>query len=289
MDGTISPDSQYYILYEYFDSIPCGETRVLAVIRSDAQKLDSDGDESNDAVDAYPTRVNPLINYIVVGVDYPGKTTLKWCADRYEAAFEHYNMEYIRINIYDTCDFLTLWYGLKNMVVEGGNYVRSDHEYYRGVDNLVIICHGYRSYTVVNPNLPATDDNILMSSNYYNLSINQNTHINAIDLYSCYSGYIDNNTYAPAAILASYCQQVDYVYGYDGEARYASFVGYRSVHFYPECLGYYRFWGVSDDFEAPFSSLFDYDVVAPTYVRHVRNGSYLLYYDFPHSFESSGD
>ena len=62
-EGVIEPESQYYVLYNYFNSVRYGHPLIITVLRSDAEKIDSDGDSRNDYTDRNPTTYYEPINY----------------------------------------------------------------------------------------------------------------------------------------------------------------------------------------------------------------------------------
>ena len=290
MDGTISPDSQYYILYEYFDSIPCGETRVLAVIRSDAQKLDSDGDESYDAVDARPMSVNPLINYIIVGVDYPNDDALDTCAEAYEAQFSNLGMRFLRLDIETGEQFNVILEHLKSITEtrfeDGCRWRVSGYEFYRGIDNLIIICHGNVGVTAINPNEEYPTSNRIYASDYEGLSLFPSAHINTVDFYSCYSATDMNQ--APAAVVAA-CFDVDFVYGFDGETTECdrnSLAGRYSTNY---CNGYYCFY-LANNTNGDISTepIVECYQVMPQSIAVIRGETY-FYFDLVHSRISAGE
>ena len=288
-DGIIDLDSEYYILYSYITNLDMGETRIVAVVRSDAEKMDSDDDGSYDAVDARPMSVNPLINYLIVGHNNPNDATVSFNANRYEEAFKHYDMDYIRIEIDTPFEFAEIWNNLKSIRLDGDNWRVSDLEYYRGVDNFVFVCHGNIGITGISPD--STNSNVLVldSDDYRGYSQRLNTHINVVDFNSCYSGTINYLDLAPAAIIAA-SPLVDYAFGYDGPATHSDVFGYRSAHDYPECGGYYCFFCESNDVNYDnLREFVDYTVVQPSDTSVNGSGIITYHYDFPHSFESRGE
>lgn len=294
-DGVIDPDSQYYILHNYFDLIPCGYGRTISVIRSDAELIDSDGDESNDVVDAYPTRVNPLINYIFFGDDNLYEDVIFRSMLLYERLFDEYDMDCIVVHVDEVGIFNLLWSNLKNSVVEDGRLIFNDYEYYRGVDNLIIIGHGNEfGSTVLNPNLPIAEREEISASEYCEILDNCSTHINSVEFCSCYSalGGVQLN---PAAAVVAF-GDVDRTYGYDGLSR-CGYPLYNACCYYEsDCNGYYCFTKIGDpDSVENFSDCVSYVPVDPLRIESVVTSIYpwnvetAHYYEPIRSFESAGE
>ena len=277
LNGTIDIDSDYHILNSYISGLELGETRVVSVVLSDAEKLDSDNDESYDAIDAHPMTINPLINYIIVGKNYPNDYILSWCANRYEAAFNYYDMEYIRIDVDDVFDYYNIWRNLKSIVKDSRGWRVSELEYYRGVDNLIVVGHGNVGLTGLNPSLE-DQLSVVNQDGYQNIATSINTHINVVDFCSCYSGSMECIDVAPAAIIAT-SPMVGRAYGYDGPIIRCDMIGYRTAHNYPECGGCYSF---------SYESNLIIRQLQPT-TTNDNNGQLVYHYNIPHSFESAGE
>ena len=239
-EGIIDPESQYYILSSYFNNVRYGHPLSITVLRSDAEKIDSDEDGSNDAVDIRPTHVNPLINYIFYGDDTHDEDVIERSVLLYNRLFDEYDMDYIPVHVNDTGVFELLWSNLKNAVVEDGRLVFSEYEYYRGVDNLIIIGHGNEDGdTVLNPNVPITEREDISAYDYSEILRNCTTHINSVEFCSCNSA-LGGVQWNPAAAVAAY-GNVDRTYGYDGLSRCAYPLYNSCCYFESDCDGYYCF------------------------------------------------
>jgi len=281
-DGTIDPDSQYYILNRYFTNVTYGHPLVLAVVRSDAEKIDSDGDESNDAVDAYPTRVNPMINYLLVGQNpLNPDPSLNETAEYYETLFVEQGMEYVRLDINTWCGFEETWTHLKNRQ-EDDSF--STLEYYRAVDNMIFVCHGNPSGILFDVNdgnqgINAYDF-VTEDDNNIGLDRRQSASINVIDYLACYSA--DINRLDNIALQTIINCDVREVYGFDGLSYFDSMF---SQNFYRagNSNGYIRYYRDSSgrvicEQMPEFLVFWDFNVVHPM----VWVGSSL------HSTESGG-
>ena len=295
--GAIEPDSQYSILNNYYTSILPGQTLILSVVRSDAEKIDSDFDGSSDYSDAFPMKENPLVNYIIVGCEEFGNQGLSISLNAYYSRLKHYNMDTICIPVTSNDDFIDFWTNMARIETyneEEQMIETSNRDLYRGVDNLIIISHGSHNYgTIINPNNhPLNYQDYLSPSIYYTLRDINYIHINVVEFCSCYSGYdgiyyggddsIDNT---PAAGMAGCCN-VDSVYGYNGIVH--PVISYRNANWYSslDCYGYYRFYRVGDyDFRRPYSEFVDYEIVTPT----DENGESYYFSPLIHSYESMED
>lgn len=243
-DGIINPESPYYVLNGYCESLGCGQIRTVAIIRSDAENLDCDSDGSYDAVDAYPMNVNPIINYLIVGQDSSNPDPeLDGTANYYENLFNSEGMLYCRLDIVTWSDFENIWTHLKNIHV--GDYT-SSLEYYRSVDNIIFVCHGNEDGILFDPsdgNQGVNASDFVTDDSNIGLGDRQSASINVIDYISCYSANIGTvNNIALQTILNC---DVRETYGFDGPTYYNAF--YNS-NFYRagESNGYFRYYWNSD-------------------------------------------
>ncbi len=238
-DGLIDSNSEYYILQGYCDSISNGQIRIIAIIESDARKLDSDDDESYDAIDAYPIRVNPLINYLIVGHDNLGSNVLNESADHYERLFQNEDMDYIRYDISSADEFIFILAFLKK-IDKNFPYNDSALEYYRAVDNLIVVCHGDPTGLVFNNADIATSglSNRYWSDDLYSIFT---TPVNVVDYNTCYSAYQYSDRDNTAYDTLYYCENVSETYGWEGETRYEVGPDMNSYE-YGDNVGYVRYY-----------------------------------------------
>ena len=234
-DGLIDPESPYFILNGYCESLGCGQIRTVAIIRSDAESLDCDSDGSYDAVDAYPISFNPMINYLIVGVDHEGEPYIDETADYYERVFTREGMQYVRLNICSWDQFYEIWKHLKS-VITYSNY--SSLEYYSSVDNMIIVSHGTVNGIAFdgNSNGVRMDDGPVLESN-------QSAHINVLDCISCNSahGVHQNEHDNLAHNLLLYCRDIDNTYGWDGTSYFDPNMQ-TNYYFYIAHGGYYHYY-----------------------------------------------
>ena len=294
-EGVIDPESQYYVLSSYFNNVSYGHPRSITVLRSDVEKIDSDEDGSNDAVDIRPIHVNPLVNYIFYGDDIEGENVIQRSLLLYNRLFDDHDMDCIAVHVTDTGSFELLWSNLKNAVVEDGRIVFSDYEYYRGVDNLVIIAHGDEfSNTVLKPNAPIGERESISASDYEQILSNCSTHINSVEFSSCYSAF-GGVQWNPAVAVAIY-GNVDRTYGYDGFSRCAYPLQNYCCYFESDCDGYYCFTRIgSPDSESSLNDCVSYVSVEPSMTRSevtdiIPWNDEIVHYIAPiHSYESEGE
>ena len=198
----------------------------------DIMMPDTDRDGSADAVDAEPLNPNPMINYIVVGLDYEDTDTFSDEISYYESLMDSAGMEWIEVHISTWDEFTEFWQHMKNYRPDG---TYGELEYYSGVDNLIIECHGNESGLLFDPYDGYQGINII---DYGLLGSLQSAHINVLNLWSCFSAYTRGETSAAREAVLNL--DVDEAYGWSGLVYYDPVVN-MSYYAYPEADGYFRF------------------------------------------------
>lgn len=194
---------------------------------------DTDRDGSVDAVDASPLEPNPLINYIIVGRDYEDTDTFSAEIEYYESLMDDAGMEWIRIDISTWDGFVEFWQHMKNYRADG---TYGDLEYYSGVDNLIIECHGNESGLLFDPYDGYQGINI---TDYGLLGSIQSAHINVMNIRSCFSAYMGESTNAAREAVMNL--DIDEAYGWEGLVYYDALLN-MSYYAYPDSDGYYRYY-----------------------------------------------
>ena len=192
---------------------------------------DTDMDGSPDAADAAPLEPNPMINYIVVGLDYEGSDVFSDETAYYESLMDEAGMEWIEVHISTWDEFIEFWEHMKSYRPDG---TWGELEYYIGVDNLIIECHGNESGLLFDPYDGYQGINVV---DYQLLGSLQSAHINVMDIRSCFSAYTGGQTNAVREAVLNL--DVDEVYGWDGLVYYDP-VFSMSYCSYPDSDGHYR-------------------------------------------------
>lgn len=194
---------------------------------------DTDGDGSADQADAVPYAVNPLINYIIVGEDYDGEDVFSDEVAVYEQLLDEAGMEWMTLHIDSWDEFNLFWQNMKSMNADG---TVNSLELYRGVDNLIIECHGNEGGLLLDPYDGYEGINI---ADFELLGQIQSAPIISADIRSCYSGCMEEDTNA-AYEMAENCD-VGAVYGWDGLV-YFDPDSRSSCYKYPESDGHFLFY-----------------------------------------------
>jgi len=200
----------------------------------DVYEPDTDRDGSVDSIDAAPLTPNPMINYIIVGLDYEDTDTFSAEIEHYESLMDEAGMEWIRIDISTWDEFVEFWQHMKNYRPDG---TYGELEYYSGVDNLIIECHGNESGLLFDPDdgyqgVNVTDFGLLGSI--------QSAHINVLNIRSCYSACMGQSTNAAHEAVLNL--DLDEAYGWDGLVYYDALTN-MSYYAYPDSDGYYHYYG----------------------------------------------
>ena len=300
----LESDSYFYELaVSYVDSVlDPGETFAFCTPRSNPNNSDTDDDDSEDDVDAYPWVQNPLINYIIYGIEN-NDDVLSISVQAYENLFESNDMEYITIYMQSKTQFADFWRSMKSWIPFGEDgVIRADKEYYRGVDNMIIICHGSIEYgTMFNPNsYPNGYEDHMFGIDFLDLRDSQSAHINVVDFCSCYSAYdvdFDDSVFSPAEGIVTFCN-VDFSYGYCGPCRACDGIRYLSSHLTSDCVGYYCFSRNSEfDNNNPLRNISSHIAVSPDHTANVIlwdnqfqfHRDTACYYVMVHSRASAGE
>lgn len=117
-EGIIDPESQYYLLNNYFTRIGCGCSLSITVLRSDAEKIDSDGDLDNDFIDPKPTRRH-LNDRLVYNI-----SLLEDIANEYNPNLDYKQLVFSFIRSFWPNYFTALWDGTGGIIDdEFKNYI----------------------------------------------------------------------------------------------------------------------------------------------------------------------
>lgn len=191
---------------------------------------------------------------------------------------------------------------MKNWQQEGDNDAyKTDKEYYRGVDNLIFVCHGNYQYGIMfNPNRTYPNAEDYIYDYFYNIRDNQSAHINVVDFLSCYSAYdtnFEDSVFCPAEGVVTFCD-VDVAYGYCGLSRACDILRHSSCHLGSDCDGYYCFARNAEFDEAnPFNPISSHTRVEPDTVDDITiwdtalsyHRDTVYYYDMIRSRASAGE
>lgn len=193
---------------------------------------DTDMDGSADIVDADPLVPNPMINYILVGLDNENTDTFSAEIAYYEDLMDEAGMEWIEVHIGTWDEFVDFWQHMKNYRPDG---TYGELEYYSGVDNLIIECHGNESGILFDPYDGYQGINI---TDYGLLASIQSAHINVFNIRSCYSAYEEGET--NSAREAALNLDVNEVYGWSNLVYYDPILN-MSYFNYPDNDAYFRY------------------------------------------------
>ena len=200
----------------------------------DVYEPDTDRDGSVDSIDATPLDPNPMINYIIVGLDYEDTGTFSPEVGLYEHLMDNAGMEWIELHISTWDEFIEFWQHMKNYRPDG---TYGELEYYSGVDNLIVECHGNESGVLFDPNDGYQGINVV---DYGYLGSIQSAHINVLSFRSCFSAFMGADTNSAREAVLNL--DLDEAYGWEGLVYYDALTG-MSYYAYPDSDGYYHYYG----------------------------------------------
>lgn len=192
-EGIIDPESQYYVLNNYFTRIGCGCSLSITVLRSDAEKIDSDGDTFNDYEDGIPNKVNPSVIYIIHGSEWAGEAV--YWENKYSSQFETIKYQ---------CDnwevFKNYW---DNLGMDDGKYIYT-------IERVLLLYHGDIGAMKIGEEWVGNDyrENDLDGC----ISELSNKRIGILDLKICQSGLLSATNIYPSTYTPD---SQDYDYGYN--------------------------------------------------------------------------
>ena len=136
-DGIIPEDSEYYVLNDYFSDLECGHSITVAVVESDAMKMDSDDDGYADNIDARPKDVNSDMVYVFTYYEFLDQSLLR--IENYKNA----GLLCTLVLFNGASDFLNSWsgIGLSDEFYSLGLKVYGDRYYYNA-QHVVVSTHG---------------------------------------------------------------------------------------------------------------------------------------------------
>jgi len=203
-----------------------GQSNTIAIMNSDPNSDDSDGDGVLDAEDGRPWVVNRMINYLVVGQDRPGESPIDDCADYYEELLKKKHMPRYRLEISTGNEFYYLWSRLDSY--HGDLESEELLPRYSIVDNLIIVCHGSSEIldfgqTALSNKMIHDDDLNIDFNDPMILGDYQKIHINVIDLQACNCANEDSE-YGKYNIAHELCANLDVetVYAWDTECKFST-------------------------------------------------------------------
>ena len=197
----------------------------FALLNSDPNSADTDGDGVTDSEDGAPKKVNGMINYLIVGQDNDGESQVDDCADYYEELLEEGHYPYYRIDIQLATDFYRLWLRLDSY--HGSLDSMDMLSRYTAVDNLIIVSHGSSSSIVFWSSDGALQGLDLSNGDPTNMKNHQRIHINTIDIQACNCANEDSD-YGKYNIAYELCNNldVDEVYAWDTECKFEGNLNY---------------------------------------------------------------
>ena len=148
----------------------------------------------------------------IYGLDYEDTDTFSDEISYYESLMDSAGMEWIEVHISTWDEFTEFWQHMKNYRPDG---TYGELEYYSGVDNLIIECHGNESGLLFDPYDGYQGINII---DYGLLGSLQSAHINVLNLWSCFSAYTRGETSAAREAVLNL--DVDDAYGWSGLVYY---------------------------------------------------------------------